>query len=134
MGLGDTSRSVKNTAGVLLKKTGGIFARKKVRIALAVFVVLLVLAPLVTVFVVKVTMRGEKPPVDIFVPDRIADEDIFFPNEPDFLAPLIFEREQKETWTEEDAEAFWTDPLEYGSAYWRERISDTVDGLLERVP
>jgi hypothetical protein len=134
MGLGEKLGSVKGAAGTSLKKAGVTFTRKEIRIALIVFAALMVLAPLATVFVVKMTARKEKPQVDVFVPDRISDADIFFPNEPDFLPPVIFEQEQKDAWTEDDAETFWTDPLEYGSAYWRGRISDTVDSLLERVP
>jgi hypothetical protein len=134
MGLGDMGDGLKDSAGALLKKTGTIFTRKDARILLVIFAVLLVLAPLVTVIAVKMTTRKEKPPVDIFVPDRISDGDIFFPDEPDFLVPVLFEQEQKESWTAEDAGVFWTDPLEYGHAYWRDRISETVDKLLERIP
>jgi len=61
-------------------------------------------------------------------------EDFFLPYEPDFIPDVLLEREPKESWTEEDARPFWTDPLEGNESVWRKRIESEIDSLLERVP
>ncbi|MDR3302473.1 MAG: hypothetical protein LBT01_08125 [Spirochaetaceae bacterium] len=94
-----------------------------------------VLLILIIIVIVKISMGTEKKPlVDIFVPDRLREEDLFLPDEPDFLPSVILEQEQKTRWTAEEAEAFWTNPLEYGEDFWRQQIDATLDKLLERVP
>jgi hypothetical protein len=70
----------------------------------------------------------------IFNPVPIPPEDLFLPEEPDFLPPVILERERREAWTEEDAEPFWYNPLEDGEEEWRELVEKLIDDLLERVP
>jgi hypothetical protein len=69
-----------------------------------------------------------------FNPLPIPPEDLFLPEEPDFLPPVILDRGRRETWTAEDAEPFWYDPLEGGEEEWRELVERVVDDLLERVP
>jgi hypothetical protein len=69
-----------------------------------------------------------------FNPVPIPPEDLFLPEEPDFLPPVILERERREVWTAEDAEPFWYDPLEEGEEGWRDLVEKLVDDLLERVP
>jgi hypothetical protein len=69
-----------------------------------------------------------------FSPLRIPPEELFFPDEPDFLPPIMTERQPRESWTAEDALPFWTDPGEKDSARWRERIRSVIDELMERVP
>jgi hypothetical protein len=60
-------------------------------------------------------------------------EDIFLPDEPDFLPPVLLEREPRK-WNAEDARPFWTNPLGNDPAQWRNNIERTVDGRMERVP
>jgi hypothetical protein len=64
----------------------------------------------------------------------IPPEDIFLPEEPDFIPSFIPGRERREFWTGEDAAAWWQDPLRGGEEEWRNRIESVVDGILERVP
>jgi hypothetical protein len=64
----------------------------------------------------------------------IPPEEMFLPEEPDFLPGILPEREQREFWTAGDAGAFWYNPLETGEEPWRDRIEAVVDELLERVP
>jgi hypothetical protein len=71
---------------------------------------------------------------DVFPDALIQAQDLFLPDEPDFLPSLIPERERRETWTGEDAGEFWYDPLGRGERLWRERARRTVDQLLESVP
>ncbi|AEF80627.1 hypothetical protein [Leadbettera azotonutricia] len=72
---------------------------------------------------------------------RIPAEDLFYPAEPDFLPGLLLEREPRQGWTADDAAPFWRDPA--GSAelsaqlpadFWREKMSETIDKLMESVP
>jgi hypothetical protein len=131
MGLGDILDEAQGVA----EKLKGAFFQKNVLIGAALAAGLAFLAVLGTVLYVSISHAGDpKKSVDVFVPERIAAEDLFLPNEPDFLPPVILEQEQKKSWRQEDAEPFWTDPLEYGSDYWRDNISETVDSLLERFP
>jgi hypothetical protein len=64
----------------------------------------------------------------------IPPEDLFLPDEPDFLPGVIPGREQRDSWTAGDAAPFWYNPLEEGEEPWRERIASVIDELLEHVP
>ena len=61
-------------------------------------------------------------------------QDIFLPDEPDFVPGIMLERERRTTWTLEDAAPLWQDPLRNGEEQWRRHIETVVDGLMERVP
>ena len=63
----------------------------------------------------------------------IPPEELFLPEEPDFVPGILLSREQKTSWTAEDAEAYWQDPLIYGEEPWREQIEKTIDEIMERV-
>ncbi|MDR2797679.1 MAG: hypothetical protein LBB80_04985 [Treponema sp.] len=69
-----------------------------------------------------------------FKPLSIAPEDIFLPDEPDFLPEVLLNREPRNPWTVEDVRPFWTDPLQDDPELWRERIKVTIDTFLEGVP
>jgi hypothetical protein len=64
----------------------------------------------------------------------IPPEELFLPGEPDFLPPVMLERERRETWTAEDAKPFWRDPLEEGKGPYIERMHKEIDAIMERVP
>jgi hypothetical protein len=64
----------------------------------------------------------------------IPPEDLFLPDEPDFLPGVIPEREQRTEWTEEDAAPFWQNPLKDGEEPWRDHIEKTIDEIMESVP
>jgi len=64
----------------------------------------------------------------------IPAEDIFLPDEPDFVPGVLLEREQRLSWTEDDASEYWQDPLKFGEEQWREKIEAAVDDFLEGVP
>jgi hypothetical protein len=65
---------------------------------------------------------------------QIPPEELFFFEEPDFLPGVIPERERRDSWTAEDAEPFWYNPLEKGEDQWRDRVESVIDELLEHVP
>ncbi|MDR0400920.1 MAG: hypothetical protein LBH51_08255 [Treponema sp.] len=100
----------------------------------------LLLLTLLAVLLVLIFARGsaglkdpEMPAVN-FGPTPIPWEELFLPEEPDFLPPVILEREQRDSWTAEDAEPFWYNPLKDGEEEWREQVEKTVDEFLERIP
>jgi hypothetical protein len=70
----------------------------------------------------------------VFQGAPIPPEDLFLPAEPDFLPGVMLERERRQSWTAEDAEPHWRDPLKYGEEPWRERVEAVIDELLEHVP
>ena len=73
-------------------------------------------------------------------PDRInfitpiPPEELFLPDEPDYLPGVLLEREQRTSWTVEDASEHWQDPLRFGEEQWREIIEASIDEFFERVP
>jgi hypothetical protein len=77
---------------------------------------------------------GPSAEAGMFKPAPISPDELFLPDEPDFLPGVILEREQRDSWTVEDAEPYWYNPLEQGEEAWRERVEQVIDELLERVP
>jgi hypothetical protein len=67
-------------------------------------------------------------------PGIIPPEDLFLPDEPDFIPGVMPERERRETWTADDAAPFWVDPLKNGEQQWRDRIEETIDKIMESIP
>ncbi|MDR3019946.1 MAG: hypothetical protein LBU66_03470 [Treponema sp.] len=64
----------------------------------------------------------------------IPAEELFLPDEPDFLPNVMLGRDRRTSWTEEDAELYWQDPLRSGEEQWRKKIEAAIDEFLERVP
>jgi hypothetical protein len=64
----------------------------------------------------------------------VPPEDIFLPDEPDFIPGVLLGREKRTSWTDQDAVIFWQDPLKEGEERWREKIETAIDEFLERVP
>jgi hypothetical protein len=65
---------------------------------------------------------------------RIPAEDLFLPDEPDFVPGVILEREKRTQWTPDEAMPWWQDPLKDGEQEWRDQIEKTVDDIMESVP
>jgi hypothetical protein len=64
----------------------------------------------------------------------IPSEELFFPGEPDFVPPLLLEREPRRFWTADDAAPFWEDPGKLGRDHWRREMELVIDNLMESVP
>jgi len=64
----------------------------------------------------------------------IPPEELFLPEEPDFVPGVLLEREKRASWTAQDAAVYWQDPLKNGEEQWREKIETVIDDFLERVP
>ena len=75
------------------------------------------------------TTSARSPGREIIPPD-----DVFLPDEPDFVPGVILEREQRAEWTAADVDIWWQDPLKNGEEPWRSLIEKTVDEILESVP
>jgi hypothetical protein len=120
-----------------LKALEKLWAQKKIRMFVICSVFLIIVVPLV-IFVTSgiiLTADSKKNIVDnVFTFGPIAPEDFFIPEEPDFLPPVMLEQEQKKTWSIEDAAEFWTPPSEFDSKFWRDKVSDSLDRLLEPLP
>ncbi|MDR2483390.1 MAG: hypothetical protein LBD08_07145 [Treponema sp.] len=67
-------------------------------------------------------------------PRAIPAEELFLPDEPDFLPEVLLSRDRREQWTVEDALPYWTDPLGGESAPPLNRMRRIVDTIMERVP
>ena len=115
------------------QKLTAVQKRQLALVCTAVFAVFLTIS-------VIASMNGSKKEK---VPDRperfniiapIASEDLFLPEEPDYIPGVLLEREQRTVWTTENAAEHWQDPLKYGEEGWREKIEAAVDELLEKVP
>jgi hypothetical protein len=79
---------------------------------------------------------GREVPVAVNTPSGIfipADE-LFLPDEPDFVPGVLLERDRRPAWTADDAVPYWRDPLKNGEQIWRDQIEKTVDAILESVP
>ena len=64
----------------------------------------------------------------------IPSEEIFLPDEPDFVPGVLLERERRASWTAADGASYWQDPLKNGEEYWRERIETVIDEFMENIP
>ncbi|MDR0409424.1 MAG: hypothetical protein LBH18_03405 [Spirochaetaceae bacterium] len=113
--------------------------RKKItRLALFGVVVLLIAVPVVIAITAKsiLSPRDNKTQTAdaVFKPSPIAPEDLFIPDKPDFLPPVMLERERKKVWTSEDALEFWTPASEFPDDFWQNKISESIDRILEPLP
>jgi hypothetical protein len=70
----------------------------------------------------------------VFPGAPVPPEELFLPDEPDFLPGVTLERDRRQSWSAEDAEPHWQDPLKNGEEPWRERVEAVIDELLEHVP
>jgi hypothetical protein len=115
---------------------GSLLADRRIILTLAIGV------PVILALVIAgAAMMSEDAPVKPAGPAagsvmsrRIPAEDLFLPDEPDFVPGVILEREKREQWTTDNAASFWQDPLKDGEQEWRDQIEKTVDGIMENVP
>ena len=62
----------------------------------------------------------------------IPQEELFYPDEPDFVPQFLLEREPRQSWTIEDIRPYWVRPE--NPDFWRGEISSAIDLLMEGVP
>jgi hypothetical protein len=111
--------------------------RRPAGIAAAIVAVILLFAALGTLLLSKgetEEKRGDSDPVNVpLVKFFIPVDEVFLPDEPDFVPGVTTERERRAEWTEKEAESWWRDPLENGGQNWRDQIEKNVDDILESV-
>ena len=124
----------------ITKRLSEKFPEKRQRLVLllgSVSAVMLVLVMILMLFASKekqiigdsVVNRGANPARGVIPP-----EDIFLPDEPDFVPGVLTDRERRTSWTSADAAPYWQDPLKYGEENWRERVEAVIDNFLENIP
>jgi hypothetical protein len=114
---------------------GGVFRGKRTWLLFGLGAALLLALALLSAN--RKPRSGPLPPAELTGPvqeARIPPEELFLPDEPDFLPGVLLERERREAWTGEDAAPYWQDPLKYGEEPWREQVESAIDDLLERAP
>ena len=97
------------------------------------FSVLLTLSVVITL----ISAPKEKIPAELQrtrLNAAIPAEELFLPDEPDFLPGVLLERERRTSWSEHDAAEYWQNPLVSGEEQWRENIETFIDEYLERIP
>jgi len=111
-------------------------AKQKRQIAVGctvVFAVILTLSVLLSLNGAKSDENhADSERLTVFSP--IPADELFLPDEPDYLPEVILGREQRTVWTEEDAAEYWQDPLRGGEEKWRNEIEEAVDEFLEHIP
>ena len=110
--------------------------QQKQRLAIVCTVVFSILLTVIVIKSLKGPDREKIPeqPQRINIISPIPIQELFLPDEPDYIPGVLLEREQRTSWTAEDAEEFWQDPLIFGEEQWREKIEAAIDEYLERVP
>ena len=114
----------------------GLTAEQKRRFAL---VCTIIFAGLLTLSVFTSMRRAPKTEI-IDMPERldiispIPATELFLPDEPDYIPGVLLEREQRSSWTEQDASEHWQDPLRLGEEQWREKIEAAINEFMESVP
>jgi hypothetical protein len=141
MGFGDIFLKARTLGEDLRQKLREKFQNKNNRWVVFICLggVMVILALLMILQVVSYQHGHPRPPPppdlrDVFKPLSIPPEELFPPEEPDFLPEVLLERGPRKEWTVEDALPFWTDPLDEHEAFWRERGEAVIDELLEGVP
>jgi hypothetical protein len=128
-------------ARLAVKKTLDDMSTRKRRLVLIVAGAVLLILLLIFILT-KLSQKGSAvaapvPPVSALPEARsaiIPPEDLFLPDEPDFIPGVMPEREQREKWSADDAAPWWYDPLRSGEQQWRDKIEKTVDIIMENVP
>ena len=105
--------------------------RRPMLFALGGFAVLFLI---LIIAILAANLGGPKKsaPVDLSAGPVIPPEDLFIPEEPDFLPDFLLEREPRRSWTVDDIRPYWRNPGNEG--LWRGEVKSAVDKLMEGVP
>jgi hypothetical protein len=126
--------------GSLKEKLDGLLNRipvdRRIILTVAIGVPIILLLVIVGAALVSgdTSVRPAAPVASGVMTRRIPAEDLFLPDEPDFVPGVILEREKRAKWTADDAMPWWQDPLKDGEQEWRDQIEKTVDEIMENVP
>ena len=130
-------------AGPLSARSGPLFQKvltsiraevekRNPRFFIASGAALFLLVLLVALIALNAGRAGRGGPVPTRVVHAIPVEELFIPDEPDFVPDFILEREPRHFWAIDDIRPYWRSP---GSPdYWQGVIRSAVDELMENVP
>jgi hypothetical protein len=120
------------------KRSGSVKAafRKIVPFLIAALVIVLVV-PIVMLFFAN-RQKTEEAATQaqkrtMFTGLSIPKEDLYLPDEPDYLPPAVI-RERERSWSPEKAGEWWTNPANIGDDRMIERVRDDVNAILDKVP
>jgi hypothetical protein len=130
---GERRGGLKEKLDSLLKKLP-VDRRIVLTVAIGVPVILLLFITGVSLISKDKPVKPAVLPASSVTARRIPAEDLFLPDEPDFVPGVILEREKRTQWTADDAMPWWQDPLKNGEQEWRDQIEKTVDMIMESVP
>ncbi|MDR2924261.1 MAG: hypothetical protein LBU85_13105 [Treponema sp.] len=124
--------------GSLKEKLDGLPGRfpadRRIILTAAIGVPVILLLVIVGASLVTKETSVKPAPASGVTTRRIPAEDLFLPDEPDFVPGVLLEREKRAQWTADDAMPWWQDPLKDGEQEWRDQIEKTVDEIMENVP
>ncbi|MCL2215214.1 MAG: hypothetical protein FWC06_08420 [Treponema sp.] len=129
MGLGNIFQSVQYR----IKALNSGQRRSLVLLCTGVFVFILILSVVISMCSSSNEMYSDSSKEKMFY-SPIPAEELFLPDEPNYVPGVLLDREQKSSWTIEDARRYWQDPLGADEQKWRDRIEKVIDDYLERVP
>ena len=129
---------------VITRKLAALWARIQEKIPVAkrrMFImtaagVIAIIILIITGISLIVKGSNQDPPAAASATARrgiIPPEDLFLPDEPDFIPGVILDREKRSVWTVDDVMPWWQDPSRDGEEQWRDRIERTIDELMENV-
>jgi len=83
------------------------------------------------------TKEGRRLAAEIssdFAPLPLDTDELFPPEEPDFLPTVLLYQEPRGEWSVEDAAPFWTDPSTLNVPALRSVAKERIDALMETIP
>jgi hypothetical protein len=138
MALGDVVYSAKKGAKKAAGKAGS--ALRKARPFLIAILLIIILVPVIIIIIVNVRRsqaaalaQHEAEIKTQFTGLSIPKENLYLPEEPDFMQQIML-TPKKKTWTPEDAAPYWKAPSEIGEDAMRDKVTQSVDSLMQNVP
>jgi len=93
---------------------------------------LLVVSIVIAAIIIALNPRQPSPAAANIPPGGIPPEELFIPDEPDFIPDFLLDREPRHFWSVDDIRPFWRSPG--NPAIWQDMIHSAVDELMESVP
>ena len=133
MGLRELKEKAKTLSGKISDALEASAAGKPRRLfflfgGMAVFFLILLIAALAVNF----RRPEESAPAAISLEQPILPEELFIPDEPDFVPEFLLEREARLSWSMDDIRVYWRRPE--NPAFWQDVLRAAVDELMESVP
>lgn len=87
---------------------------------------------LLTVVIALNPRQPGASPANMTAAGGIPAEELFIPDEPDFLPDFLLDREPRHFWSVDDIRPYWRSPG--NPAFWQDLIRSAVDELMENIP